>query len=355
MLCVVASKVTGSEVAPVWVQECIVMHPDPAPKDPADGPYAEIFVTVLLRRNPGLPNPQPGKGQCDFAFVHRGLITKPEDVGESIRSGPLKWVNAITPEGRFGPVRRGLALRDEGRVDVTIHPMDGQAVRFDLESPVRSAPIRTETKVSALPAQEERPVFTHVCARPQCKACSPHGCCLARLHFKTDEGVDRGDRCVRYPAYGPSYVSRELHQSIKAIKDEGRQKELWASYRRFMFEADPIIYDLALMGSEETYRYEVGAGHRYQFVPPFFVQWNGAQDPSAGRKKLVRYFTPDLSEGDFMIAGLAEKLGPESAAEAAVRREAARAARGMPVDEGTREQVTDLLEEIGNSLDGLRS
>ncbi len=336
-------------VAPVWIQEAIVMHLDPSFEEPYEGPFAEIILTVIVRCRPGDGTPDPEKGDCDFSFLHPGRILGLRDVFDSFREGPYHWVNKVTPETPVGVVKRGMAVSD-GEVSVTLEPLDARGSRFDLESPVQCRTVKVETVSSALPEGTEKPILTQLRARPKCPKCSGHGGCrIARIRFTADEGIEEGNGCATFPAHGPEYVCQQLRRAIRSIPDRTVQEEMTVQYRHLMFDENPAMYDLAWLLGRSSYRYEIATGQQYQKLPPFFVERNGDGEAVDGSKKLVHYCTPALTEGNFMITALAEKLVHiETEQERAIRLETEFAAKKAPLSDEALAEVKNIVGKLGD-------
>lgn len=356
MLCTVATKVPGSKVAPVWLQEAIIMHPLPSPDEPYEGSFAEIIVTVVLRCKPGTYIPKASDGDCDFAFIHYGQIHGLTDLSKSFDEGPLKWVNDLTPRTAFGNVKRGF-IPSDGKIDVILEPLVTD-MRFGVTSPVKSVPV--ETRVWKSFPTEDRAVespFTLIQARPECKECKnkKNHCCLARIRFTTDNGVEEGRPGVKYPAYGPRYVAEELYAAFHKITDVQRRQRLQSTFDEAIFEKTyPPIYDLALVGADAGYRYGIIAGHKHQIIPPFFAGINGNPTAATRREELVYYFTPEPSDESFMVVALAEKLGgiPVERAKA-IAEQVEKAKTRTPLDEKKKGKAKEFLKEIAVDLKDL--
>ena len=297
MLCVIVGRMPGSPVVPIWVQETVIMHPEPSLQESCQEPYAEIYLTVALRRRIGSSLGYARENSFDFSFIHPGKLSQLVDVTESFTGGPYSWVNNVTPKTRFGPIKRGLEIEDR-EVWVTLEPLMYRDIRFDVRSPLRAAPTTCKCSAVYSEPESEHPLFTLTRVKCDFGESLQANCCITRLRFLANEGIEYAPNRVKFPIYGPTHVEAKLYRKIEDMQDERRKEELKTLFQEVSFDQQTTFYDLAVLNANTNYFYDMAEAYNHEQLFVFPVTFNGELE-EVSSKRMVHYLTSDPMCGDF--------------------------------------------------------
>lgn len=349
MLCVIVGRVPGGPLVPIWVQETIVMHPDPLLHESPEGPYADIFLNVALRlRSPELLRSR-GKEGHDFAFIHPGKITEPEDVSDSFLDVEKKWINDITPKTEFGPVKRGLSV--EGRqVRIDLEPLGYRYFRFDVQSPLMASPVTCQSSVVYAGDERELPLFTLVRVNCEIGSAPKARCCITRMRFRARSAIAYKPDCVRFPVYGPTNVEKKLYDKIMEVKDPRRRRKLMVLFQEVSANCEPILYDVGVLNANLE-RSDTTEAYNHEKMSVFPVNVNGEMG-KVGSQRNVHYFTSKRESQDFRVTVESRRSLSQKDKELQELIEVA-ASDGLSIDKQEMCARRNVFKSLQNNLDSM--
>lgn len=250
MLCVLLKAKRDSALSPLWAHEAIRMVPG-VPS------IAEVWVTMLFLRPRSESNTiRP----LTFDLWHLGKIHKPSEQAESLVVRD-NWQNEVMRCSSLLQLVHDSPATGRLNLSKACNDFWQEQTKVDLPGHVDICEVDWEEELPHAAKGHPRPL-TYLSGSlrirlPQRSEASP--LLLVRQKFLAVDGIIHGGSGqAAFPVDGPQIVAGYLHSAIRR-----EAKALVVKYEESVASQEPPHYEVAFVGGDESYNYELVTGQQY--------------------------------------------------------------------------------------------